>query len=89
MRSSAEIREELLSGIEKKDLETLHNEARVLKNYGVLLFDDYVKIRGEIISERELRKQREEVLCTGECLDECRCLVDYEAYDDPSDNVFE
>ena len=89
MRSSAEIREELLSGIEKKDLEILHNEARVLKNYGVLLFDDYTKLRGEIISERKLRKQREEVLCTGECLDECRCLVDYEEYDDPSDNVFE
>ena len=56
MRSSVEIREELRSGIEKKDLETLHDEARVLKNYGVLSFEDYQKVRKEIAAEKELRE---------------------------------
>ena len=55
MRTSAEICEELLSGLDKKDLDNLKQETTTLKNYGVLSFEDYQKVNGAIEEEAALR----------------------------------
>lgn len=64
MRTSREILEELLSGLEKKNLDDLKKDSQVLKNYGVLSYEDYKAVRGRIISERKFRKE-----------EECKCEV--------------
>ena len=58
MRTSAEICEELLLGLNKKDLDNLKQETTTLKNYGVLSFEDYQKVNGAIEEEAALRFNR-------------------------------
>ena len=57
MKSSEKVREELVSGIENKYLSDLRTDARVLKNYGFLSFEDYYKVRAAIVEEIKVRKQ--------------------------------
>ena len=59
MRTSAEICEELLSGLDKKDLDNLKQEATTLKCYGVLSFKDYQKANEAIEKELDISILRE------------------------------